>query len=137
MRRSTTIVLIALLWAVPALADQLIRKGGEWRSTVTGIGPQPQTMDTCFAEATQEQAMAKLAAGKQCSKKSISFSGNVVTIDVVCGEMAMQGTAILSGDSAYTANLTMRMAMNGKTQEMHTVTESHWIGACKPGEVPR
>jgi hypothetical protein len=104
---------------------------------VTGVGPQPQTMDMCFSEVTQEQAMAKLAAGRQCSKKAISISGNIVSIDLDCGDMAMQGTAVLSGDTAYTANLTMRFARGGKTQEMRTVTESHWIGACKPGEVPR
>jgi hypothetical protein len=130
---TAAILAISLCCAVSARADQLMRKGGEWHSTVTGITPQPQTMDMCFSETTFDQAMAKMAEGKQCSKRDIKISGNLVTIDLVCGAMSMKGTATLSGDTAYTADLTMQV--NGGPV-MHTVTESKWIGACKPGQKP-
>jgi hypothetical protein len=127
------ILAICVGWSVSAAADDMIRKGGEWRSTVTGIGPEPQTIETCMAETTMAQAMTKMAAGGHCSKQDVKISGNLVTIDVVCGAMSMTGTATLAGDTAYTADLTMRM---GSGPVMHTTTESKWIGECKPGQKP-
>ena len=135
MRNSIAIV-VAASWlaTISAGADEIIRKGGEWRSTVTGVGPEPQTMVMCFSQATWEDVMTKMAAGKVCAKKNIAKSGNQLTIDIECGAMTMAGTATLSGDSAYTADLTMRMGAGSGAKVFHTVTESKWIGDCKPGE---
>jgi len=127
------VVVISLFVAMSAQADESFRKGGEWQSTVTGIGPQPQTIVMCFSQVTWEQAMAKLAAGK-CTKKDISKNGDLITIDLVCGMIAMQGTATLSGDTAYKADMTMRMRTGANANVVHSLTESTWIGACKPGE---
>ena len=135
MRNLTPIIVtVSLLSTISAGADEVVRKGGEWRSTVTGIGPEPQTMVMCFSQATWEEAMAKMAAGKVCAKKNITKSGDQLTIDIECGKMTMQGTATLSGDSAYTADLTMQMGAGSGAKIFHTVTESKWIGDCKPGE---
>jgi hypothetical protein len=132
----TAIVVAALVVVGSARADQLIRKAGEWRSTVTGIGP-PQTMDMCYARTTMDQAMAKMAASGHCPKRDIRQNGSVMTLDVVCDRMAMKGTATMIGDSAYTADMTMTMTMPGRTSTFHSITTSKWIGACKPGETPR
>ena len=135
MRNLTPIIVVAsLLSTLSAGADEIMRKGGEWRSTVTGMGPEPQTMVMCFSQATWEDVMTKMAAGKVCAKKNITKSGNQLTIDIDCGKMTMQGTATLSGDSAYTADLTMHMGAGSNAKVFHTTTESKWIGECKPGE---
>jgi hypothetical protein len=131
------VIAVTLMVVGSARADQLIRKAGEWRSTVTGVGPQPQTMDMCFAQSTLEQAMAKMAASGNCPKRDIRQNGPVVTLDVVCGMMSMKGTATMVGDTAYTADLTMTMNMHGKATTFHSITTSKWIGACKPGQTPR
>jgi Protein of unknown function (DUF3617) len=135
MRNSTPVTVAVLLLAtISAGADEIVRKGGEWRSTVTGVGPEPQTMVQCLSQATWEEAMTKMGAGKVCAKKNITKSGDQLTIDIACGKMTMQGTATLSGDSAYTADLTMHMGDGSGAKVYHTVTKSEWIGACKPGE---
>ena len=135
--RKIAVIAVTLMVVGSVRADQLIRKAGEWRSTVTGVGPQPQTMDTCFAQSTLEQAMAKMAASGNCPKTDIRRNGSVITLDVVCGVMSMKGTATMAGDSAYTADLTMTMSTHGKATTFHSITTSKWIGACKPGETPR
>ena len=122
-----------LLVAISAQAGESFRKGGEWQSTVTGISPQPQTIVMCFSQATWEQAMAKLAAGK-CTKKDISKNGDHITIDLACGMIVVQGTATLPGDTAYKADMTMRMGTGANAKVVHSLTEATWIGACKPGE---
>jgi hypothetical protein len=135
MRNSTPIIVaFSLLSMISADADEIMRKGGEWRSTVTGVGPEPQTMVLCLSQATWAEAMAKSASGKTCAKKNIAKSGDQLTIDIECGKMTIQGTATLSGDSAYTADLTMHVADGGGAKVYHTTTKSEWIGACKPGE---
>jgi hypothetical protein len=135
MRNSTPIIVaVLLLSTISARADEIIRKGGEWRSTVTGVGSEPQTMVMCFSQATWEEAMTKSAAGKTCAKKNITKSGDQLTLDIECGNMTMQGTATLSGDSAYTADLTMHVGAGSNAKVFHTVTKSEWIGECKPGE---
>jgi hypothetical protein len=135
MRYVTPMVIaVALFATMPVRADELFRKGGEWQSTVTGASPQPQTMVMCLSQMTWEQALAQSAARSECTKKNYSRDGNHVTIDVDCGAVAMQGTATLVGDSAYMADLTMRMGAGADAKVLHTTTESKWIGACKPGE---
>jgi hypothetical protein len=55
-------------------------------------------------------------------------------MDIACGGMAMQGTVTLSGDTAYTADVTTRVVHGQDVQVFHSTTAAQWIGACKPGE---
>jgi hypothetical protein len=137
MRRITVTTIIAgsLLFAGTARADQLVRKAGEWRTTVTGFGGAPQTMEMCLTEKTMEQAMAS-PRGKTCSKKDVKINGNQATIDLECGTMTMQGSAIIAGDTAYTADLTMHITTSHGPMVIHTTSDAKWIGDCKPGEKP-
>jgi len=132
---TSMIIAVSLFAAMPARADEVVRKGGEWQSTVTGVLSQPQTMVMCFSQMTWEQALAQSAARQQnCAKKNISRDGNRVMVDIDCGAVAIQGTATLMGDSAYTTDMTMHISNGGDTKVVHTTTESKWIGPCKPGE---
>jgi hypothetical protein len=136
MRYVTWMVIAVSLFAtVSARADELIRKGGEWQSTITGVLHQPQTMVMCFSQMTWEQALAQSAARQQnCAKKNFSRDGNRVMVDIDCGAVAIQGAATLMGDSAYTTDMTMRMGAGADAKVVHVTTESKWIGPCKPGE---
>ena len=130
------ILAACFLLACPARADQLLRKGGEWRSTVTGMAGGPQTMDMCFSQTTMEQAMSKLAGHKNCGAVNVKLTGNVFTLDIACGAMSMQGTATILSDSEYNSDLTMHFGASPNARTIHAMTTAKWIGACKPGERP-
>jgi Protein of unknown function (DUF3617) len=129
-------VAASLLCAVSAHAEQLLRKGGEWRTTTTGVTPELQTMDMCFAPSTAEQAMAKFAAQPNCTKKDVKMNGNTATLDIACSTFTMQGTVTFSGDTAYSGNFTMQLGTGSNAKVFHSTSEAKWIGECKPGEHP-
>ncbi len=131
------VVFAALLTgSLGARAEQLLMKGGEWRTTITGIGPQPQTMELCFAEMTVERAMSRLATQPNCERRDVRLDGNVATIDILCGTMSTQGTATLSGPGAYHSDLTMHIGTGAQAKTIHALGDAVWIGACKPGQKP-
>ena len=134
--RLTFVVASMLCTVVSAQAEQLIRKGGEWRTTTTGVTPEPQIMDMCFAPSTAEQAVAKLAAMPNCTKKDVKMNGNTATVDIACSTYAMQGTVTFSGDSAYSGNFTQQTGTGSNAKVFHSTTEAKWIGDCKPGQHP-
>jgi Protein of unknown function (DUF3617) len=128
------LVAALVLCAVSAQAEQLLRKGGEWRMITTGMTPEPQTTEMCFAPSTGEQAMAKLAAKPNCTKKDVKMNGNTATIDLVCSTYSMQGTVTFAGDSAYSGKFTMQMGTGSDAKVIHSTSEAKWIGECKPGQ---
>jgi hypothetical protein len=128
-----TVIALSLLASTVAHADTVI-KGGEWRTVMIGMTPEPNTIDRCMAETTMERAAAGMAAMPACSKRDIKISGNVATLDVECGSISMQGTATFDGDSAYSTDLMMRAGTDGRI--MHVQSTAHWIGVCQPGETP-
>ena len=133
----TAIVILSILRTVSAWADPIVRKGGEWLSTVTGLTPEPKTIELCFAPATREQAVAQLATGKNCTKRDIRFQGSSAIIDIMCSDMSLRGTATMLGDSAYRADVTLGVGTGSSAKSVHTTTDAKWIGPCKPGETPR
>ena len=133
----SSLVAVSLFFSLSAQADELLRKGGEWQITTTGVLAQPQTMTMCLAPSTAELAMAKLAARPNCTKKDVKVDGNLVTLDIACGAWAMQGAVTFSGDSAYTGDFTMHMGASDNAKVIHSTSEAKWIGDCKPGETPR
>ena len=135
-RVATAMIAAALCCASAARADDLILKGGEWRTTVTGVGSAPQTMNLCFSQTTMAGAMAKMAAGQQCSKHDIAIAGHHVTLDIVCDVFTMKGTADFTGEDAYTTDLTMHMGTGASATTTHALSTARWIGTCKPGEKP-
>ena len=132
----TAISIMFLLCMASAQADPIVRKGGEWRSTVTGLTPEPKTIELCFAPATREQAVANLATGKDCTKRDIKFDGDRAIIDIMCSGMSLKGTATMLGDSAYRADFTLGIGTGSDAKVVHTTTDAKWIGTCKPGETP-
>ncbi len=135
MRCVMSMIFMAAMFAtMSARADDVVRKGGEWQSVVTGLAPQPKTVVMCLSQSTWEQAIAKFDAQTSCSRKNISKNGDHLAIDIDCGATALQGTGTLVGDDAYTADLTVHLGTGADAKVMHTVTQAKWIGACKPGE---
>jgi hypothetical protein len=130
------VVAASLLCAVSAQAEQLLSKGGEWRTTTTGVTPELQTVEMCFSPSTAEQAMAKLAAKPNCTKKDVKMNGNTATVDIACSTYSMQGTVTFSGDTAYSGNFTIQISTGSDAKVIHSTSESKWIGECKPGQHP-
>jgi hypothetical protein len=128
-----TVIALSLLASTVAHADTVI-KGGEWRTVMLGMTPEPNTVEQCMAENTMERAAAAMASMPNCTKRDIKISGNVATLDVACGAMSMQGTATFDSDSAYRTDLMMRVGPDGRV--MHVQSTARWIGACRPGETP-
>jgi hypothetical protein len=132
----STVLAVSLLCVTAAHTEKLLRKGGEWRTITSGVTPEPQTMDMCFAATTAEEAVAKLAAKPNCTKKDIKMNGDTATLDVACDTFAMQGKVKFSGDESYSGDFTMQMGAGSSAKSFHATSESKWIGECKPGERP-
>jgi hypothetical protein len=130
------ILLIAICCAAPVHADQVVRKGGEWRLVISGLSPEPKTVEICMAATTPEQSIAKLTAGKTCSKKDLSYNGNVVSFDLVCTEGEIQGTTTMTGENILKTDFVMKSGTGAAAKSVHTIIDSKWLGVCKPGETP-
>jgi hypothetical protein len=130
-------VLLAVLVCInPAYADQVVRKAGDWRFVYSGLTPEPKTIEMCMAATTPEQAIAKLTAGKTCSKKDISYNGNVVTFDLACSDGTVQGTTKSAGDTILKTDFTIKTGTGSTAKSLHGTIDSTWLSLCKPGETP-
>jgi hypothetical protein len=135
-----------------ALAQTLPKmKAGMWESTVTQPGVEAkkdakgeQMKSTmCLNDAVMEQMM-KMGQGisqQMCSKNTSQVSGNKMTASAEC---KMGGSTITSntvttfnGDSSYRteAKAVYNPPLYGM-KETVTVTDSKYVGPCKPGMKP-
>lgn len=147
----------ALMFAVsaPAIAAEMpARKPGLWEMTmaIEGHSNLPvRSMQQCIDAATDKLMSSNFGgiAQEACSKKDISNSGGVITIDSVCnfGGATSTSHAVVSGDfnSAYTVDMTSTRSggpsipgvpAGGTT---HMTISSKWLGPCaadqRPGDV--
>lgn len=129
------LIAAASLLAAPAWADDSVRRGGEWQTTVTGMTPQPQSTENCFAPVAWEKALAA-PAGLKCSKSDIVRNGSQVTFDLDCDAFAAHGTVTLSGDSGYSSDQMLTVGSGADAKSFHATVQAKWLGACKPGEDP-
>jgi hypothetical protein len=130
------ILLIGMACTTPAHADTVVRKGGEWRLVIGGLSPEPKTVEICMAATTPEQSIAKLAAGKTCSKKDLSYNGNVVTFDLACNDGEIQGTTTMKGENVLKTDFVLKSGTGSSAKSVHSTIDSTWLGPCKPGETP-
>ena len=86
----------------------------------------------CTAATTPEQAIEKLTAAKTCSKKDVSYNGNVVTFDLACTDGELQGTTTATGENVLKTD----MVVKAGAKSIHSTIDAKWIGPCKPGETP-
>jgi hypothetical protein len=146
MKYGYAIGILGILAATPALADPHLR-GGLWENKTTmemdmgAMGKQPpHVIDSKFCltqEDADQQMKGKLppemkASG--CAEPVASVSGNVATMDITCKDTKMHVVTTLSGDSAFSADMTgiSTIPQVGKVST-HNVTTGKRLGDCPPG----
>ena len=151
MRRSLSIIALALVSAAPALAlDLPARKAGLWelKMSFEGRTMPPQTMQQCIDAATDKQmnSLGGNMGRETCSKQDVQKVGATIVVDSVCQVGAAKTTShgVVSGDfnSAYTVKVTSKreggpavpgMPADGTT---NMSMEAKWLGACKADQKP-
>ena len=128
--------LVLVVCAAPAQADDFVRKGGEWRSVVSGLTPEPKTIEMCFLPATPEQVIAKMTKGQSCAKRDVKVTGTSVVVDLKCNDAEMLVTSKMIGENVYKGDVTLHVGAGAAARVVHYKVDAKWVGECKPGEVP-
>ena len=151
MRRSLTIIALALVSASPAAAlDLPARKAGLWeiKMAFEGRTIPPQTMQQCIDAATDKQmnSIGGNMAQERCSKQDVQKVGATIVVDSVCQIGATKTTShgVISGDfnSAYTVKVASQReggpAVPGMPADgtSNMTMEAKWLGACKADQKP-
>jgi hypothetical protein len=124
------------------------RKPGLWEMTIVPAEGQraPPASKVCIDPATDRELMRfGLGMTEQlCSKRELSISGNVATIDAVCkigtSQQTSRSTIRFNGDSGYRTEIKAKFdpPFLGKS-ESTTIQEAKWTGPCpadmKPGDL--
>ena len=121
------------------------RKSGLWEVT-TRTGAHQTVLHTCVGNAAEQvkaNAEALNSMKSMCSKQDVRMVGGKLVGDSLCnlaGSTAtIHATTTFSGDRfAHTAEhnegtSTYSPPLSGQSQAT-TVTESKWVGSCKPGQ---
>ncbi len=151
MRRLSAVIAVTLLFAAPALAQDLpSRKPGLWEMKMgfEGRGLPAQTVRQCVDQATDKRMQASFGGLTQeaCSKKDIKNVGGTITMDSVCnlGMGTTTSHAVVTGsfDSAYTVKMSSTstggpaipgMKAGGET---NITIEARRVGDCEAGQKP-
>ena len=120
---------------------------GTWQDTETGMeNGKPAkvevTTDCMTAEDAKDpvKSLAKMQAegAGQCEKLEVKPNGNVVTLNMKCGDakqgmlMEMSGTFTFIDRKHYTTSMKSTIAMGGQTMTSDKQVDSKWVAAeCK------
>jgi hypothetical protein len=149
MRLVFTVLL--LLFAVPAAhaADYPHRKPGLWEITMAfSARKAPPMVTKLCVDADTDAALYQNSMGgdmaKMCSKRDISKSGNVTTVDSLCkiGDSNVTGHSVITETSATAYHIDHKSHMDppiaGHADNTFT-QDGKWLGACpadmKPGDM--
>ena len=152
LSRRTSLVTVAVLASSLAfgasIEDLPKRKPGLWEMTIIPAEGQraPPASKVCIDAATDRELM-RFGMGmteQLCSKRELSVSGNVATIDAVCkignSQQTSRSTIRFNGDSGYRTEIKAKFdpPFLGKS-ESTTIQEAKWTGPCpadmKPGDL--
>lgn len=151
-RVKSSLIIVALLTSSSALGVSLEdlpkRKPGLWEMTIIPAEGQrgPPASKVCIDAATDRELMRfGLGMTEQlCSKRELSISGSVATIDAVCkignSQQTSRSTIRYTGDSGYRTEIKAKFdpPFLGKS-ESTTIQEAKWTGPCpadmKPGDL--
>ena len=150
IRRVKSPLLVVAVLASPlafgaGLEDMPKRKPGLWEMTIIPAEGQraPPASKVCIDAATDRELMRfGLGMTEQlCSKRELSVSGSVATIDAVCkignSQQTSRSTIRYTGDSAYRTEIKAKYdpPFLGKS-ESTTIQEAKWTGPCPPDMKP-
>ena len=135
--------LFILLAAHPARAA-IELEPGMWQDTETGEEngqpTKPEVTSDCMTPEEAKDPVKSLSvmkdSGGQCKKLEIKENGNVVTIDMQCGDPKdmssdMSGTYTFLDRRHYTATMKSTIIHGGQTVTANKAVDSKWTGACK------
>jgi len=152
LSRRTSLVTVAVLASSLAfgasIEDLPKRKPGLWEMTIIPAEGQraPPASKVCIDAATDRELMrfGLVMTEQLCSKRELSVSGNVATIDAVCkigsSQQTSRSTIRFNGDSGYRTEIKAKFdpPFLGKS-ESTTIQEAKWTGPCpadmKPGDL--
>ena len=134
-----TPALFLLLLAASAVApaqQKFPLRPGEWTATVPSLRPgvPPTTILYCM----NDETWAKTLAGKpSCTLKNLTLgpTGGSYSVDCSSAQMQMNGDfkVVFDGMTHMTSSGTMKITLNGNTNQMTSSADFRWKGAtCDP-----
>ncbi len=153
MRRSplTLAAALAVLFALPASADMMRIKPGQWQrdtsvKTTLSVNGEVSTMPVessvageCLSPADAVIDPAELVQ-EGCTLSGIDRQGRVLSFDLACNRagIVMDGTMKITANadgSRLDGAITLSGSHeNGVAMTSNVIIRSHWIGDCSAGE---
>lgn len=131
---AATVVLIA---SRAEADDGGVRRAGEWQVTTIGENGKANPPKTfCFPERSVADIFKTMDS---CSKQDINRSGDTTIVDAICKkgaeQISLQMTIKSTSDTSYHAEThsTYSPAIGG-TSQIHSVSDSKWLGPCPAGQ---
>jgi hypothetical protein len=122
---------------------------GQWQDTETGEEDgkpvKPEVTSECMSPEEAKDPVKSLAvmkdSGGQCKKLEVKENGNVVSVDMQCGdpkemEINLAGIYTFIDRKHYTGTMKSVIVIAGKQTSANKSVDSKWIGPCKaaPGK---
>lgn len=119
---------------------------GEWQDTETGtengVPVQPEVTTSCTTaeeakDVVKALSMLQDTAGQKCKTLNVKENGNMLALDMECGEpktvlIAISMNITFLNSRHYTGTLKSNVTYAGKTIATDKQLDSKWIGAtCK------
>ena len=149
MRRIEATMLILLVGAPPALADEVpTRKAGLWEIKTDWRNRGPSVVIRQCVDATTDYMMQSSAGAfdeAACSKRIVQRSGDTFVIDTACkiegGRTSVTSHAVVTGslDRAYTMTGEVASRNEALPDGKLTITltgTAKWLGPCAAGQKP-
>jgi Protein of unknown function (DUF3617) len=141
-------VVVALLAAPPARAA-IELDPGQWQDTETGEEDgkpvKPEVTSDCMTPEEAKDPVKSLSvmkeSGGQCQKLEIKEKGNVVSVEMLCGDpkemqIDMVASYTFLDRRHYTGTMKSTVIIAGKKSTANKTVDSKWISTCKdqPGK---
>lgn len=140
--------IVLALFLLPAFATParaaIQLEPGLWQDTETGEEDgkpvKAEVSTDCMSPEEAKDPVKSLSvmkdAGGQCKKLDIKEKGNVVSIEMLCGdpkEMSIDlvGTYTFVSSKHYTGTMKSTIILAGKKTSANKTVVSKWIGPCK------
>lgn len=134
-----------LVLAPAARADEFpVRKPGLWEITMTLRNAPPRVSRLCIDAATEARmrTLGQTDATGLCSRRNVSRSGDIVTIDSVCrigsSEVTTHAVTTITGDTAYRTESASHFdpPTHGGMVDSNMTQDAKWLGPCGPDMQP-
>src|SRR3954454_22395520 len=139
MIRTIFLLSVVLASVVPAQADDMMLRAGEWR--IVREGPIPGAQKVCYAFDRPLGEMTHRGMD-ECVQNRVVTGDRLITIDAIClmpdKLVTVHGTIRALGADTYRADSRIRFHRGGKAEgDAVTVrVTAKRLGPCQPGDRP-